>query len=102
MSEIIKNSDKGITDQTNNEVTSISIGAVRNIHLLACEGIIISLETNFKTSAIGCKRPDGPTLVGPILDCIKPIIFRSEYVTYATIKKRGITTDNIETKVLMM
>ena len=53
MFEIIKNSDNGITDQTNNEGTNINIGAVRNIALLALEGIIISLETNFRTSAMG-------------------------------------------------
>jgi hypothetical protein len=51
--EIIKYSESGITDQTNKEGTSISIGAVRKIPLLALVGIMISFETNLSTSAIG-------------------------------------------------
>ena len=42
--EIIKNSDSGITDQTNNDGISMSINAVRKIPLLAFVGIIISFE----------------------------------------------------------
>ena len=51
--EMMKNSDKGITAQTSKDGTSINIGAVRKIPLFALVGIIISLETNFKTSAMG-------------------------------------------------
>ena len=51
--KMIKNSDKGITAQTSKDGTSINIGAVRKIPLFALVGIIISLETNFKTSAMG-------------------------------------------------
>ena len=76
--EMIKYSDSGITDQTISDGTNINIGAVRKIPLLAFVGIMISLDTNLSTSAIGCSKPDGPTLIGPILDCIKPIIFLSE------------------------
>jgi hypothetical protein len=76
--EIIKYSESGITDQTNKEGISISIGAVRKMPLLALVGMIISFDTSLSTSAIGCKRPEGPTLIGPILDCINPIIFLSE------------------------
>jgi len=40
-------------------------GAIKNNFQLDFKGMIISLINNFNPSAIGCKRPNKPTTLGP-------------------------------------
>ena len=47
----------GITDQPNKEKINVIKGPIMNNLLLACLGIIISLNNNFNASANGCNKP---------------------------------------------
>lgn len=54
------------------------------------DGRIGSLVNNFTPSAIGCRRPYGPTMFGPFRSCMYPKIFRSSRVRKATAIKIGM------------
>ncbi len=62
------------------------IGASTNRNLLAPVGMMISLTSSFKPSAIGCASPPSQrmpkkvTRFGPIRICIQPISLRSHSV----------------------
>ena len=80
MSAITTPSSNGITAQAAKLKPKVSSGARINSILLDEKGIIISLCKSFMASAIGCNRPNAPTMFGPIRSCIAPIIFLSAYV----------------------
>ena len=56
-SNIVKPSANGIIDQPNKEKINVMKGPIINNLLLACLGIIISLNNNFNASANGCNKP---------------------------------------------
>jgi len=56
---------------------------------LALFGIIISLTTNFKASANGCKKPQIPTTFGPFRLWIEAITFLSIRVKKAIAINNG-------------
>jgi hypothetical protein len=55
----------------------VIIGEIIKTILLARVGTITSLNNNLTASAIGCNRPNGPTTLGPLLICIRPITLLS-------------------------
>lgn len=56
---------KGTTAQPNTLKTNVKYGLNTKSRALARFGIIISLIINFKPSAKGCSKPQGPTTLGP-------------------------------------
>lgn len=52
---------------------------------IAFVGKINSLIISFKPSAIGCKTPQNPIILGPKRRCIEAIILRSANVKNATL-----------------
>ena len=70
-------------------------GPKTNKNLFDFVGIIISLITNFKPSAKGCKTPQIPVTVGPFLRCIEAIALRSAKVKKATTINKGISVSNV-------
>jgi hypothetical protein len=69
---------------------SVKNGPKTNKNLFALVGTIISLTTNFKPSANGCKKPQIPTTLGPFLRWIEAIAFLSAKVKKATTINKGI------------
>ena len=76
-SAITQPSLTGMTAQATRASTKVSIGAMMNSTLLAPDGMMVSLVISFSASAIGCKRPNGPTTLGPLRICMAPITLRS-------------------------
>ncbi len=70
-------SPNGITAQATRLSRKVSIGASMNTTRLAPDGMIVSLTSSLRPSAIGCSRPNGPTTIGPCLSCMAPITLRS-------------------------
>lgn len=66
-----------------------SIGVIRNRKGEDVEGRIGSLINSLIPSAIGCRRPYGPTTFGPLRSCIYPRTFRSIKVRKATASSTG-------------
>ena len=62
-----------------------------NNHLLALVGIISSLEINFRPSANGCNKPNGPARLGPGRSCKMAATLRSPNVVYNAIPKLAKT-----------
>ena len=60
----------GMTAHATSAGASVSMGAMMNKNLLALVGTMISLSSSFKTSAIGCNQPRGPTRLGPTRICM--------------------------------
>jgi hypothetical protein len=58
---------KGIIDQPRKLKNKVMTGPKIKRKLFVLVGIIISFTTNFKPSAIGCKKPQIPTIFGPFL-----------------------------------
>lgn len=50
--------------------SSANIGVKRNRRGDEVDGRIGSLMNNFTPSAIGCSRPNGPTIFGPFRACM--------------------------------
>jgi hypothetical protein len=69
-------SENGITDHPKRLKNNVNIGAKINPKVFAFVGITVSLNINFKASAIGCNKPKNPTTLGPFLCCIEPITLR--------------------------
>ena len=67
----------GITAQVVIARIADTSGASRKTPLLAPDGMIGSLNTNFSRSAKACSRPKGPTTFGPRRSCTAAQIFRS-------------------------
>lgn len=65
------------------------VGAARNRNGDEVDGRMGSLINSFTPSAIGCKRPYGPTTFGPFRSCIYPRTFRSTRVKKATASNTG-------------
>ena len=57
-------------------VTEIS-GAPQKIALSALSGMMSSLISSFRASAMGCSKPCGPTRMGPRRTCMSAITLRS-------------------------
>ena len=55
--------------------------------LLVNLNMLHSLERSLIASLKGCKVPQSPTFSGPFRICLKPIIFRSNKVLKATLKR---------------
>lgn len=66
-----------------------SIGARMNNRGEEVEGRTGSLINSLTPSAIGCRRPYGPTILGPLRSCMYPRTFRSISVRNATASKTG-------------
>src|SRR5665213_164281 len=67
----------GITAQAPKARVKLTRGASRKTTLSAPAGTTISLRTNFRKSAKDCKRPKGPTTLGPLRICTPAQILRS-------------------------
>jgi len=67
----------GMTAQVATARTTEISGASRNTPLLAPEGMIGSLKTNFRRSANDCSSPHGPTTLGPRRNCTAAHTLRS-------------------------
>ena len=63
-------SENGITAHAASAGPIASSGAMKKRYRLAPEGMTISLNTSFATSANGCSNPNGPTRLGPIRTCM--------------------------------
>ena len=77
MSDNTQPSATGITAQPIIARTKVSIGAIRKTTRFAPVGMINSLVISLSASAKGCSRPNGPTTLGPMRNCINPITLRS-------------------------
>ncbi len=77
MSAMTQPLSKGTTAQATSAVMKAIIGAITNRMPLALDGMIVSLSTSLRPSAIGCSRPKGPTTLGPRLSWIDAQILRS-------------------------
>ena len=75
---MIKWGFRGTTAQAARAGTRSNTGANKNKNLSDLAGMIISFSNNFKVSAMVWSNPNGPTLFGPILECIYPITLRSK------------------------
>ena len=86
---------KGITDQLIKLRNNVKNGAKKNKILCDFKGITISLVSNFKPSAKGCKKPHTPTTLGPFRRWIEAITLRSAKVKKAMDNNNGIKTKNV-------
>lgn len=66
------------------------VGIIRNKVWEDVEGRTGSLIKSFNPSAIGWRRPIGPTMLGPFRNCMYPRTFRSTRVKNATARRMGI------------
>lgn len=66
------------------------IGAMINIETEDVRGRKGSFVNSLMPSATGCRSPKGPTIFGPLRNCIYPRTFRSTNVRKATANKMGI------------
>lgn len=66
------------------------IGAIINMDTEDVRGRRGSLVKSFTASAIGWSSPYGPTMFGPLRNCIYPNTFRSTNVRKATARRIGI------------
>jgi len=65
MSAMTQPSSNGTTAQAISAVMKVIMGAMMNSTALALEGTIVSFSTSLRPSAKGCRRPKGPTTLGP-------------------------------------
>lgn len=68
---------------------SASMGASKNSKGEEEDGRTGSLINSFTPSAMGCRRPYGPTTLGPFRSCMYPSTFRSRRVKKATARSTG-------------
>lgn len=82
----------GIGSGTHMVSASVSarIGAMMNIVIEDVRGRRGSLVNSFTASAIGCSRPQGPTMFGPFRSCMYPSTLRSTSVRNATASRMGM------------
>ena len=80
----------GITNQAAKLRNNVKTGEKKKINLFDSKGKTVSFVINFKASANGCNKPKKPTILGPLLLCIKAIILRSNKVKNATEISTGI------------
>ena len=90
---------KGMTAHAARAGPIASRGAMKKRYRLAPVGTTISLNKSLATSANGCSNPNGPTRLGPMRTCMKPITLRSASVKYATERINGIAIAMIFTSV---
>lgn len=69
-------------------------GEKKNRYGEAVDGFRVSFINSFRASANGCSRPYGPTIFGPLRNCIYPNTLRSTRVRKATASSIG--TRNIK------
>jgi hypothetical protein len=77
MSDTTQPSATGITAQAPSATVAETSGANRKMPLLAEDGIVGSLKTNFSMSAKDWNNPQGPTTLGPRRICTAAQILRS-------------------------
>ena len=70
-------SPKGMTAELMSAVIIAMQGPRIKSHLLALAGINSSLVNIFTASAMGCSKPSGPALLGPIRSWMKAATLRS-------------------------
>lgn len=70
-------------------IVRAKIGAIINIEIDDVRGRSGSFVNSFTASAIGCNNPYGPTMFGPLRNCIYPKTFRSTRVRKATARRIG-------------
>jgi hypothetical protein len=70
-------SPKGMTAELMSAVTIAIQGPRIKSHLFAFAGMNSSFVNIFTASAIGCSKPRGPALLGPIRSCMKAATLRS-------------------------
>ena len=87
----------GITAPTIIAVSMARHGPRINKNLDEKLGMISSLKNNFNPSASGCKIPNGPARLGPLLSCKTAATLRSIYVEYIAITSEPLTTAIINT-----
>lgn len=75
-------------------IVKARMGAIINIEIEDVRGRNGSFVNSFTASAIGCNRPYGPTMLGPLRNCIYPKTFRSTRVRKATARRIGIIYNN--------
>src|SRR5712691_9741057 len=76
--------ENGMTAKAMMAGPSAIAGAIVKTHRSALSGITSSLMRSFRTSAMGWRKPWGPTRLGPRRTCMKAITLRSSRVRYAT------------------
>ena len=81
--------DTGITNHKPNIKNNESNGAAMKIKTLEFEVYINSVNSNLTPSAIGCKLPHIPILLGPRLLCILAMVLRSNRVISAIANSNG-------------
>ena len=67
----------GTTTNTVNAASTTMNGATQKTILSASAGMMSSLRSSFRASAIGCRSPCGPTRIGPSRTCMCARILRS-------------------------
>ena len=77
MSAMAQPSFTGITAQASIASMKVSIGAIRNSRRFDPDGMIVSFISILIASAKGCHRPNGPTTLGPLRNCIAARTLRS-------------------------
>ena len=81
----------GITAHAIKARTKVTIGAIKNTTLFAPVGTMVSLSTILMRSAKDCRRPKGPTTLGPRRSWAAAITLRSAQTRYATTISSGST-----------
>ena len=56
----------GIKKRGMSDNVKVSSGVMVNNHRSTAIGVISSFESNFRKSATGCRRPQGPVVSGPM------------------------------------
>lgn len=78
------------------------IGAMMNMVMDDVSGRSGSLMKSFRASAIGWRRPWGPTTLGPLRSCIYPRTFRSIRVRNATASNTGTIMERRFTRYIVL
>ena len=77
--------EKGTTAATAMAAMAPSGGARLNSPASAFSGTMSSFCSNLSTSATGCSKPKGPTIVGPSRLCMRAAILRSNHKAMAVV-----------------
>lgn len=88
-SNVTKTFETGIINQSNSINNNEHSGAAINITAFELVGANNSFLNSLRPSAIGCRLPNIPTLLGPRLLCILPMVLRSNRVITAIDSSNG-------------
>ena len=81
MSATMAVAESGSTTKVANTLIHIRYGAKRNSGASAPAGTVSSFRIILIPSASHCSQPPGPTRLGPMRDCMRPQILRSQTTT---------------------